>query len=99
MIKKSFTPKRTICKVTFRVPVEWASKQVSVVGDFNEWDIEANKLEQNGGFWEATLRLAPESEYRFRYLIDGERWVNDDEADGYTTNPYGTEDSVLVTGK
>jgi 1,4-alpha-glucan branching enzyme len=58
MIEKKFTPKRTICKVTFRVPEEWAEREVAVVGDFNEWDTEANKLEQKNGSWETTLRLA-----------------------------------------
>ncbi|MDG5766180.1 isoamylase early set domain-containing protein [Balneolales bacterium ANBcel1] len=98
MIEKKFTPKRTICKVTFRVPEDWAGKEVSVVGDFNEWDTEANKLEAKNGSWETTLRLTPGTEYRFRYLLDGERWANDDSADGYASNPYGTEDSLLVIG-
>ena len=96
MIEKKFTPKRTICKVTFRVPEDWANREVSVVGDFNEWDTEANKLELQNGFWVTTLRLTPQAEYRFRYLLDGERWANDDSADGYASNPYGTEDSLLV---
>ncbi|MEX0680927.1 MAG: isoamylase early set domain-containing protein [Balneolales bacterium] len=98
MVKKIFTPKRTVCKVTFRVPENWAHKEVSVVGDFNEWDTEANKLDRKKGVWETTLRLTPERKYRFRYLLDGERWANDDSADGYASNPYGTEDSLLVIG-
>jgi hypothetical protein len=34
-------------------------------------------------------------QYRFRYLIDGERWENDHAADGYAPNPFGSEDAVL----
>lgn len=101
MIKKKFTPKRTVCKVTFRIPVEMAEREVSVVGDFNDWNTEANKLEQKDGAWETTLRLnvTPGSEYRFRYLLDGNRWANDDSADCYVSNPYGSDDSLLVIGK
>lgn len=98
MIEKKFTPKRTICKVTFRLPEEWAKNTVHVVGDFNEWDTDANPLEAKNGAWEATLRLEPNSEYRFRYLLDGENWANDDAADAYVENPYGSQDSVLITG-
>jgi hypothetical protein len=43
--------------------------------------------------------LKPENEYRFRYLIDGEVWENDDSADTYVANDFGTEDSVLEIGK
>jgi len=99
MIQKTFTPKRTICRVTFKIPSDWASESVSVVGDFNDWDPEANKLEQKNGAWETLVRLKPENEYKFRYFIDGESWKNDDAADAYEPNEYGTEDSVLKIGK
>jgi len=98
MIEKKFTPKRTICKVTFRLPEGFAKKEAAVVGDFNEWDTESNKMKLKNGSWETTLRLTPKREYRFRYLLDGEQWANDDSADGYAANPYGTEDSLLVIG-
>ncbi len=99
MIKKEFTPKRTICKVTFKVPADWAENEVAVVGDFNNWDPAADKLEKKNGVWEGIIRVKPETEAKFRYFIDSERWENDDEADSYVANEYGTEDSVLVVGK
>ncbi|MEX0724353.1 MAG: isoamylase early set domain-containing protein [Gracilimonas sp.] len=99
MITKEFTPKRTICKVTLNVPAEWANKEVAVAGDFNDWATKADKLERKKGSWEITLRLKPENEYKFKYYIDGERWENDDAADKYVANQFGTEDSVVVVGK
>jgi len=95
MITKEFTPKRTVCKVTFKVPADWATNEVAIVGDFNEWDPKANPLAKKNGSWEVTLRLAPSTEYTFKYFIDGERWENDDAADAYIPNEFGTEDSVL----
>ncbi len=98
MISKQFTPKRTICKVTFKVPADWAQESVSVVGEFNDWDAEANKLERKNGGWETVVRLQPETETRFRYFIDGSKWENDDQADAYAANEFGSEDSVLKVG-
>ncbi len=99
MITKEFTPKRTICKVRLQVPAEWAEKEVAVVGDFNNWDPSADKLERKNGGWETVLRLQPETEAQFRYFIDGERWANDEAADDYVANEYGEQNSVLKVGK
>lgn len=99
MLEKNFTPKRTTCKVTFKVPEEWARENVSVVGDFNGWDKEAVKLEKKKNVWETTVRLKPKTETRFRYFIDNERWENDEQADAYIPNEFGTEDCLLRVGE
>lgn len=99
MLNRAFTPKRTVCKVTFSIPAEWADKSVNLVGDFNEWDTDADQLEKKKGRWEITKRFKPENKYRFRYLIDGETWENDDAADTYIPNEFGTEDSIVKVGK
>jgi 1,4-alpha-glucan branching enzyme len=97
MITKQFTPKKTICKVTFKVPADWAKEEVALVGDFNNWDPKANLLEKKNGAWEATVKLDPNAEYKFRYFIDGSKWENDDQADAYVSNEFGTDDSLLTT--
>ena len=56
-------------------------------------------MEKKKDKWEITKRLKPENNYRFRYLIDGEIWKNDDAADAYEPNEFGTEDSVVKIGK
>lgn len=99
MLKKTFTPKRTICKVTFSIPAEWAENSVQLVGDFNDWDKVSDSLEKKKDKWEITMRLKPENSYRFKYLIDGEKWENDDAADSYIANDFGSEDSVVEVGK
>jgi 1,4-alpha-glucan branching enzyme len=99
MLQKKFTPKRTICKVTFSIPEQWAEKDVKLVGDFNDWDKDSDSLEKKDDKWEVTMRLKPENRYRFRYLLDGEVWENDDAADEYIPNEFGTEDSVVEVGK
>ncbi|WP_069130315.1 isoamylase early set domain-containing protein [Rhodohalobacter halophilus] len=100
MLSKAYTPKRTVCKVTFTLPGEWADQEVKLVGDFNDWDRKTDSMKKNKkGNWEITKRLKPESNYKFRYLIDGEHWENDDHADQYVPNEFGSEDSVVITGK
>lgn len=99
MLTRKYTPKRTICKVTFSIPSDWAESSVNLVGDFNEWDTSADELELKNGQWEITKRLKPENDYRFKYLVDGTEWKNDDAADSYASNDFGTEDSVVEIGK
>lgn len=99
MLSKKFTPKRTVCKVTFSVPAEIVSKEVSLAGDFNNWDPTSSKLEKKKDAWVTELRLKPETSYKFKYLIDGKKWENDYAADAYVPNEFGTEDSVVTIGK
>lgn len=99
MINKEYTPKRTICKVTFSVPKDKVADGVSVVGDFNDWDPTANPLEENGETYKTTLRLKPKKTYQFRYFVNGEFYENDEEADSYAPNEFGTENSVLEIGE
>ena len=99
MLTKKFTPKRTVCKVTFTIPAELVKEEVALVGDFNDWDTESIKLVEKKGVYSTEVRLSPNKEYKFKYLIDGEIWENDHEADAYVSNEFGTDDSVVIIGK
>ena len=99
MLDKKFTPKRTVCKVTFSVPSEIVEKGVNLVGDFNDWDTSSIKLKKKNGVYTTELRLKPDTRYKFKYLIDGTKWENDFKADAYVPNDFGGEDSVLAIGK
>ena len=48
-----------------------------------------------GGF-SATLELEQGKEYQFRYLIDGESWLNDDEADKLSPTPFGDAQNSVI---
>lgn len=83
-------------KVTFAIPAEKADEErVSVVGDFNEWDPVATPLARRGETLRASVLLDAGRRYAFRYLADGGRWFNDDEADDYQGNAFGGSDSVV----
>jgi 1,4-alpha-glucan branching enzyme len=95
MISKSYTKTKTSCRVTFKVKPEDAV-EVAVLGDFNEWNPGANPLKRRkDGTFSTTLSLKAGNDYRFRYLLDGKRWENDQEADGQVVNRFGSRDCVL----
>ena len=97
MIKKSYSTTGKSCRVTFRLPAEeLGAETVSVLGDFNGWSAEAHplKLRKNGSF-SATISLKGGESYRFRYLVDGRSWSNDEQADDLAPNRFGSLDGVL----
>ncbi len=82
-------------KVTFAIPADRTDGRVSVVGDFNDWDPDATPLARRGDTLRASVLLDGGRRYAFRYLADGGRWFNDDEADDYQGNDFGGSDSVV----
>jgi 1,4-alpha-glucan branching enzyme len=99
-VKKTYLKSRPVCKVTFELPktaVAGASK-VAVIGDFNHWSKEDGipLKRQKDGRYAVTLELAVGRAYRFRYLIDGERWENDWAADRYEPAEIGGAENSVV---
>ncbi|GAB4580074.1 MAG: hypothetical protein Fur0022_28130 [Anaerolineales bacterium] len=94
-MKKEYTKTGRSCKVTFECsPAE--AKQVALLGDFNGWNAAETPMKRRkDGSFSVSVSLKPGAEYKFRYLVDGETWLNDAEADRYVPNTYGTQDSVV----
>ena len=85
--------------VTFSLPGEVGAGNVALCGDFNGWSTDNIALRRGGdGAWQVTLPLEPGQSYRFRYLLDGERWENAWQADRYEPNPFGSTNSVVIVG-
>ncbi|MCB0594172.1 MAG: isoamylase early set domain-containing protein [Lewinellaceae bacterium] len=98
MIKKQFLKSKPVCKATFTFPAEAApeAKTVEVVGDFNNWNTqEAVTMKKQKDVFKAVVELETGKEYQFRYLIDGQAWENDWEADAYVSTPFGVDNSVV----
>lgn len=86
-------------RATFRLEYGVGEHEVTVVGEFNDWSRTATPMHFDGRGYAAELVLECGRAYRFRYLIDSERWQNDWAADSYTPNEFGGDDSVLdLTG-
>ena len=52
---------------------------------------------QKDGIFKAVVELEAGKEFQFRYLVDGQLWINDNAADKYIPTPFGVENSVVVT--
>ena len=102
MIRKTYTKTGRTCRVTFKLAASEAleAERVHVLGDFNDWSPEATPLtaRKNGAF-STTASLEAGPSYRFRYLLDGERWLSDAAADAQVPNGLGDLDSVVETAR
>lgn len=100
MISKQFMKSKPVCKATFTLSAEAVAKakKVALVGEFNGWDV-SNAIElkkQKDGAFKATVELETGKEFQFRYLLDGQNWING-EADKYVAGPFGVENCVVST--
>lgn len=94
-IKKQFLKSKPVCKVTFTVPAAEA-KQVTVAGNWNEWNTEAEPLKKlKNGTFKGTVNLEAGQAYEFKYVVDGQ-WQNDVEADGYAWSDYAAADNSVI---
>lgn len=68
---------------------------VSVVGDFNQWDVEATRLVRSGDVWTAEVSL-PVGRHVYSFVVDGEEWRADAEAPRAPADDFGRPSSVLL---
>ena len=81
-------------QITFTCNVNSEAQAVYLVGDFNDWQSTAGKMNKgkNGAF-QLKMKLAP-GEYQYKFIVDG-IWFNDPQEDKQAMNPYGTMNSVV----
>ncbi len=85
-------------KITFILPADHDPGAVAVVGDFNDWDPHANTFAtQKNGTRSTSITLQTGQSYEFRYLGDGGHWFDEQAADGYRSNPFGSGNCLLMT--
>ena len=100
MIHKAFVKvnDKPVARVTFTLPNNLQADTLYLVGDFNEWNGTATPFVRDlEGIWSITVDLRLGRAFQFRYLRNGQEWINDDEADAYVYNPFGTNNFVVVT--
>lgn len=97
MIKKEYSKTGRACKVTLELPAEVSATSAALCGEFNAWNREAHPMKRRkDGSFAITISVKPGNQYRFRYLLDGQRWENDWAADGYVPNQFGGDDSLVA---
>jgi len=97
MLEKTYIKNGRKCRVTFYLPAEVNVNEVSLCGDFNGWSSSVHPMRKlKGGRFSTTISLEAGHNYRFKYFVEGHRWENDSNADGYVENDFGTEDSLVI---
>jgi predicted flap endonuclease-1-like 5' DNA nuclease len=100
MLKKQYQ-KNNSCKVTFVLPKESfhaeSANTVKVLGEFNNWNWEEGlTMKPAKDAFQASIKLDAGKSYQFRYVVEGQGWLNDPAADRYVPSPFpGIDNSVI----
>ena len=103
MLKKKYIKSRQVCQITFELPAAQIpegieAESVHLVGDFNDWNLTSTPMKRNKKkAYRVALDLDPGQTYQFRYLVNGEHWINDWQADDYVASDFGKDNCVVVT--
>ncbi len=96
--KKEFAEK---VKVQFMLNLQNAeAKTVSIVGDFNDWQVGKDILSDpdGDGIWVGEITLKP-GKYQYVFVIDGKKWIPDPRAKEVSRDGFGGVNSVIEVKK
>jgi hypothetical protein len=81
-------------QVVLRAP---AASRVSVVGDFNAWDTDADAMSRDPatGLWSHTLSLRP-GRHVYAFIVDDSVWMRDPRSPEAVDEDFGRPGSVLL---
>ncbi len=91
-------PSDTVYVVRF-VLVAPDARNVSIVGDFNDWDRATTALAPSGndGVWTTSVALPP-GRHEYAFIVDGEHWMPDPLASVTIHDDFGTASSIVTVG-
>lgn len=69
--------------------------QVSVVGDFNNWDVSATPMTRDASVWTVSLPMS-QGRHLYAFVMDGTRWLADPRAPSATDADFGRPTSVII---
>ena len=97
MITKRKSSRPGFIRVAVELPAYLWADRVFVAGDFNGWNGQQTPMCQDRqGVWRVEVELPVGKRFEFRYVVDN-HWLTDWRSDGITTNPYGTQNSIVET--
>ncbi len=97
MLKKSYTKTRQKCRVTFKYPNPEQADSAVLAAEFNDWSLTATPMKRlKDGSFSVSVFLPANQSFQFRYVLDGNIWLNDPEADGCIANEFGEDNSVVT---
>ena len=89
---KNLTNDNRTTQFAFPAPT---ARQVSLAGDFNNWDTKAGPMQKGpDGVWYLSLALKP-GRYEYRFFAD-DAWCDNPAALQKAANSFGTENCVRI---
>ena len=74
-----------------------SAHSVSVAGDFNGWSHVATPLKRNdSGLWLTEIAVPGAGRFEYKFIINGQRWIEDPSNGMKAPNDYGGLNSILV---
>ncbi|HAE37450.1 MAG TPA: hypothetical protein DCG57_02290 [Candidatus Riflebacteria bacterium] len=71
--------------------------KVSIVGNFNDWNKDANPLNKEDGVWKTSLNLKP-GKHEYQFVINDTDWIVDPKQAVSVKNKYEGMNSVVEVG-
>lgn len=99
LLRKKHLKTRPVCRVSFLLPAgeSEACAAANLVGEFNGWNPTATPMKRNrDGSFSVTLDLQSGRDYAYLYLLDGQTWKSDPEADHYAYCAFACRDNSVV---
>lgn len=73
-----------------------SAESVFLVGDFNDWNRDSTEFKQNDeGLWQAEIPCQPSGKYRYKFLVNSERWMEDPNHGFKEDDGFGGFNSIL----
>ena len=73
------------------------AESVSLVGDFNSWSTGLTPLRKaESGLWFAEIKAPKAGSYRYKFIVDSSRWLEDPSNGMKVPDNYGGLNSVLA---
>lgn len=93
--KEWFSPRLEDGLLTFAYHND-AAEQVAIVGDFNQWNPTQTVFQKlTDGLWRAAIVPPPPGEYRYKFVVDRHRWIEDPSNLVKEPDHFGGLNSVL----
>jgi serine protease AprX len=73
------------------------AKKVEVLGSWNDWQTPAVEMVHvEHGVWKGVLAPLPSGHYKYKFLIDGNKWMDDPANPHKAPDPHGIFNSILI---
>lgn len=72
------------------------AEEVTVIGDFNDWEPAATPMHEiTPGMWHAAIPSPRAGTYSYKFLVDGDHWLDDPENSNKAPDGYGGFSTLL----